>query len=55
MQDVLKALSKFNDQALSVHLVETSDALIEEQERVLCVYNSTETGFLISFQRFIMK
>ncbi|CAI5444685.1 unnamed protein product [Caenorhabditis angaria] len=41
MNDVLRSLEKFQDKDVSVHLVETSDALIEEQERVLCVDNST--------------
>uniref|UniRef100_A0A1I7TNM2 Protein arginine methyltransferase NDUFAF7 n=1 Tax=Caenorhabditis tropicalis TaxID=1561998 RepID=A0A1I7TNM2_9PELO len=37
MKDVLNALAKFNDRDASVHLVETSDALINEQEKP-CVY-----------------
>uniref|UniRef100_A0A8R1IL63 Protein arginine methyltransferase NDUFAF7 n=1 Tax=Caenorhabditis japonica TaxID=281687 RepID=A0A8R1IL63_CAEJA len=40
MNDVLNSLAKFQDQSVSIHLVETSDALIDEQERVLCLLNS---------------
>ncbi|CAI2347849.1 unnamed protein product [Caenorhabditis sp. 36 PRJEB53466] len=40
INDVLNALSKFEDKKVSVHLVETSDSLIDEQEKVLCIYNS---------------
>lgn len=43
MNDVLNALSKFNDEDVSVHLVETSDALIDEQEKALCIYKSDNT------------
>uniref|UniRef100_A0A1I7XRV9 type II protein arginine methyltransferase n=1 Tax=Heterorhabditis bacteriophora TaxID=37862 RepID=A0A1I7XRV9_HETBA len=43
MSDVLSVMDKFQEKKLSVHLVETSDALIDEQERLLCGYNSTPT------------
>ncbi|KAF1761339.1 hypothetical protein GCK72_009595 [Caenorhabditis remanei] len=43
MNDVLNALSKFHDKDVSVHLVETSDALIDEQEKALCIYKSNNT------------
>ncbi|UMM24317.1 hypothetical protein L5515_004601 [Caenorhabditis briggsae] len=43
MNDVLNALAKFNDNDVSVHLVEMSDALIDEQEHFLCIYNSENT------------
>lgn len=43
MNDVLNTLAKFSDKDVSVHLVETSDALIDEQEKVLCIYNSENT------------
>lgn len=49
MNDVLNALAKFNDKDVSVHLVETSDALIDEQEKSLCIYtskNSIDTPFI---------
>ncbi|CAD6198551.1 unnamed protein product [Caenorhabditis auriculariae] len=42
MRDILESLDKFQDRDVSVHLVETSDALIQEQERTLCVDNSTQ-------------
>ncbi|CAL2036965.1 unnamed protein product [Caenorhabditis brenneri] len=40
MNDVLNALAKFNDKDVSVHLIEPSDALIDEQEKALCIYTS---------------
>ncbi|VDL73561.1 unnamed protein product [Nippostrongylus brasiliensis] len=36
MLDMLSALEKFQEKGLSVHLVETSDALINQQEALLC-------------------
>ncbi|CAI4232404.1 unnamed protein product [Auanema sp. JU1783] len=41
MLDVVTSLNKFNEKDVSIHLVETSDALINEQEKLLCVDNST--------------
>lgn len=44
MHDMLSALEKFQEKSLSVHLVETSDALIKEQERLLCGRSSSPSG-----------
>ncbi|CAB3402323.1 unnamed protein product [Caenorhabditis bovis] len=42
MADILRSLEKFQDRDATIHLVEMSDALIDEQERFLCVDNSTK-------------
>ncbi|KAK6043644.1 hypothetical protein COOONC_18849 [Cooperia oncophora] len=36
MHDILVAMDKFQEENVSVHLVETSDALIRQQEELLC-------------------
>nr|CDJ84318.1 unnamed protein product [Haemonchus contortus] len=41
MQDVLLVMDKFKEKNLSVHLVETSDALIQQQEELLCGASSS--------------
>lgn len=52
MNDVLNALAKFNDKDVSVHLVETSDALIDEQEKSLCIYTSKNSiGILLQVEK----
>uniref|UniRef100_A0A8R1HG89 Protein arginine methyltransferase NDUFAF7 n=1 Tax=Caenorhabditis japonica TaxID=281687 RepID=A0A8R1HG89_CAEJA len=49
MNVVLNSLAKFQDQSVSIHLVETSDALIDEQERVLCLLNSEKVEGELKF------
>ncbi|KAK6009113.1 hypothetical protein OSTOST_25988, partial [Ostertagia ostertagi] len=44
MHDILLAMDKFQEKNLSVHLVETSDALIRQQEEVLCGSSSSSTS-----------
>ncbi|KAK6741330.1 hypothetical protein RB195_009276 [Necator americanus] len=44
MSDLLSVMEKFQEKNLSVHLVETSDALIQQQEELLCGGPSTSSA-----------